>query len=299
MRRAASRVLVLELLLLGACAPEVGAPLSVITAPRVLAIRGEPAEASPGTVVSWDALVATPDGSAPLAALAWSFCLEPRPLAQATVVSDACLLPSGTATLGPPAPSITAPIPASACQLFGSELPPRTATNPDPRPRDPDATGGYYQPLRVDLDGAPSVALQRLRCNLRGASMPVAEAFRARYKANRNPRLEGVDVPSLVRIGETVELVATWSADDAEPFPVFDVLTQQLVDHREAMRVSWFATAGQLALERSGRAAADGALDARNQFTAPDVPGRVHLWIVLRDSRGGVDWRAVDLDVVP
>lgn len=297
MRRA--RGLLPALWILSACTPEVGAPLSVITTPRVLAIRGEPAEAPPGAIVTWDALVATPDGSAPSAALAWSFCVQPRPLAQATAVNDACLEPGGTTALSPPAPTLTAPIPTSACQLFGSELPPQTPTNPEPRPRDPDATGGYYQPLLVTLDGAPSVALLRLRCNLRGASMPVADAFRARYTANRNPQLATVVVPSAVRVGETIELVATWAADDAEIFPVFDVLTQQLVDHREALRVSWFATAGQLALERSGRAADDLALDARNQFTAPATPGRVHLWIVLRDSRGGVGWQSADLDVVP
>jgi hypothetical protein len=39
------------------------------------------------------------------------------------------------------------------------------------------------------------------------------------------------------------------------------------------MRVSWFATAG------------------------PDAAGVVHFWIVLRDSRGGVDFAGGDLMV--
>jgi hypothetical protein len=51
--------------------------------------------------------------------------------------------------------------------------------------------------------------------------------------------------------------------------------------------VSWYATAGSLAEEHTGRAAGDPALDSSNSFVAG---GPAHLWVVLRDDRGGVGW---------
>ena len=56
--------------------------------------------------------------------------------------------------------------------------------------------------------------------------------------------------------------------------------------------MSWYATAGKLLEERSGRAEGDpDGVDATNRFTAPNAPGEVLLWLVLRDDRGGVGWQ--------
>lgn len=63
-----------------------------------------------------------------------------------------------------------------------------------------------------------------------------------------------------------------------------------------AMRVSWFATGGTFDADKTGRAEDDPATTSDNLWTAPS-PGVVHLWIVLRDSRGGVDWASYDLVV--
>jgi hypothetical protein len=102
-----------------------------------------------------------------------------------------------------------------------------------------------------------------------------------------------------VTAGQAVDLVASWPADTVETFPVYDIVTQTLVDHRESMRVSWFASDGQLAHERTGREEGDPATDTSNRWTAPSTPGTVHVWLVLRDSRGGVDFAGYDVQVTP
>jgi hypothetical protein len=63
------------------------------------------------------------------------------------------------------------------------------------------------------------------------------------------------------------------------------------------MRVSWFATAGSFAHEITGRAEDETATSSDNVWTAPTMGGPVHLWIVLRDSRGGSDFAGYDLAV--
>ena len=64
------------------------------------------------------------------------------------------------------------------------------------------------------------------------------------------------------------------------------------------MRVSWYATAGAFDTETTGRAEDDPATTTPNGWSAPGAPGVVHVWIVLRDSRGGVDFASYDLNVV-
>ena len=53
--------------------------------------------------------------------------------------------------------------------------------------------------------------------------------------------------------------------------------------------MAWYASAGVLDLERSGRAADDLATVVDNSRQAPAAPGRATLWMVVRDDRGGVD----------
>ncbi len=78
---------------------------------------------------------------------------------------------------------------------------------------------------------------------------------------------------------------------------VYNIQTASLSPQREAMRVSWFATAGAFEHDVTGRAADDPALTADNDWVAPTTAGPVHLWLVLRDSRGGVDFAEYELDV--
>jgi hypothetical protein len=125
------------------------------------------------------------------------------------------------------------------------------------------------------------------------------------YKANQNPKLQPLMVngaPAMqaaLPAGKPVTFTASWAADSVESFPVYDIVAQQLVTHREAMRVSWFASDGSFAHEVTGRDENDSATSTDNEWTPPSVKGTVHLWIVLRDSRGGTAVDHADLMITP
>lgn len=67
------------------------------------------------------------------------------------------------------------------------------------------------------------------------------------------------------------------------------------VTRREALVVSWYTTAGELSLRRTGQAGS--AAQSSTRWTAPSRPGAARLWAVLRDDRGGVGYREVDVQV--
>jgi hypothetical protein len=301
-RRGASPAVVVLAALAAACIPSLGPGDSLVTSTRILAVRADPAEAAPGTRVTFGALVAAPSGAVAGPDIAWSFCTAPKPLTEDNVVSDACLGASALVTAGAGA-IVSAATPRAGCSLFG----PDTAS-PGFRPRDPDGTGGYYQPLRLDLQGADSAfALVRIHCDLPNASADEASAFAAAYKMNENPQLlplaatvAGAATP-LTRIpaGARVGLRATWAASSAETFAYFDPSTQEVTQQRESMQVAWYANAGSFDGESTGRASTDMATTTDNVWTAPSRAGAYSFWIVLRDSRGGVDWAQVDVTVVP
>jgi hypothetical protein len=259
-------------------------------------VKAEPAELEPGAAVHYGALVASASGSVDGAPLEWAFCSTPKPLGENNSVSPACLgdevRPIGVG------PAIDTTVPPDACTLFGSET-----TGTALRPRDPDATGGYYQPVRVVLDGVPAVMLTRIACDLRNAPLDVVREHTRRYRPNANPRLISLSafvagVPTeLERIpaGALVELVAELDPGSAEAFVMFDSATQSLVDRRETLRVSWLVSGGELDVPRSP--AAGEPLEATNRFRAPNTPGTVALWVVARDGRGGVDYWAGQLAI--
>jgi hypothetical protein len=83
----------------------------------------------------------------------------------------------------------------------------------------------------------------------------------------------------------------------AERFAAFDLGSQSVVDRREAMAIAWFATAGTFDHDRTGREATDATNTSDNGWRAPAQPSLVHLWVVLRDDRGGVGWGEYRLDV--
>jgi hypothetical protein len=76
----------------------------------------------------------------------------------------------------------------------------------------------------------------------------------------------------------------------AERFAEFDVPSQSVVDARESINVAWFATGGSFDADRTGRDSTDTTSSSDNGWTAPSSAGTVHLWVVLRDDRGGSGW---------
>jgi hypothetical protein len=283
------------------CVPVVGDPVSLVTGQRLLAVRGDPPEVAPGATVSYRALVASPAGTVADPLLAWAFCAAPTPLTDNDPVSPACL-GSAVLPIAGPAPTASAATPNDACSLFGPDPPPGSL-----RPHDPDATGGFYQPVRVELGALRAFYGERVPCPLPDAPTAASVALAQGYVDNRNPALlplaasAGGKGIALDRIpaGSAVQLTTGWGAADAEMYLMYDPATAEVVTRREALSVSWFATGGAFAAEVTGSAEDDPATTTATTWTAPADPGVVHAWLVLRDSRGGVDFAAYDITVLP
>ena len=308
------------LLSLGAaCAPTFSDETAIVTAPRLLAVRATPAEAPLGAPFTLDALYVGPDGAASASALDWAACLLQTPQGQPDPVNAGCFVASspGLVPMGTGG-SVKGTMPQTACQLFGPNVPPPAPGQPSPRPTDPDATGGFYLPVRIETGKDTwSVAEERIACAPSGVTQDVLAAYDTGYVPNENPTVASLAIagngpttpvpadatgskPLAVRSGQQLSLQVTWPAcpstpaacGGAETFLVIDPATHAIVAQRESMVASWYATAGTFALDRSGRSASDASTAADNQWTAPGSAGTVHLWVVLRDARGGVGWRA-------
>lgn len=272
------------------CSPQFEERSSLITTRRVLAVRAEPPESMPGQSVTYSAILAGPDPSIPAEPIDWAFCAAPKPLSENNSVAAPCL-GNAVREINSQDSTVIATTPADACQLFGPDTPPGNF-----RPRDPDETGGFYQPLRVETFGRTAFVLHRVTCNLANASVDVAVAFGKEYRANNNPTISTlratvdgneVDLEGLPAAHE-IRFELAWEADDAEVYVYFDPATQTLVQRREVIRAFWYATSGSFYHDVTGRDEADPAHDTSNIWTAPQNKGQVFVWVVLRDSRGGV-----------
>lgn len=230
------------------CVPEVEDADTLVTGPRVLAIRAEPAELEPRRRGSFTALYVDEDGTLDEAPIEWSFCQARKPLAELGPVNPLCLLreePEPEPDAGPRREPLFAPIgegletagmlPAIACRFFGPDRPPPMMGQPAGRPVDPDPTGGYYQPLRIVNPDDGSVALYEVRitCGLPGAGREPTVAYNQRFVPNANPVIESLFVtgarerevaiadegtPTRVRPGEAVPLELRWErCDPLEP----------------------------------------------------------------------------------
>jgi hypothetical protein len=277
-----------------ACRPDLGERDSLVTRTQVLAVRGDPPEAKPGEAVRYSLLVASPDGPITSPVASWAFCSAPKLLTENGAAGAACL-GSDVRPIAEGTPAAVAAMPADACALFGPEV-----ASAELRPRDPDITGGYYQPVRVTVfeRDATAVAfgLERIGCALANAAADVTADFGRRYVANTNPELgplvithDGVPVaPDAIPRGARVTMRASWPDASAERYVVYDLATRRLDERRESMRVSWFATAGTFENDRTGRSEDELETFTDNDWTTPLEARTIHLFVVLRDSRGGV-----------
>ncbi len=83
----------------------------------------------------------------------------------------------------------------------------------------------------------------------------------------------------------------------AERYVNFDLQTEAVIDQREGIQVSWYATGGSFDSDSTGRSATDTNVTSDNGWQAPSQAGTVHLWVVLHDARGGLGWQGYALDV--
>jgi hypothetical protein len=304
------------------CAPELDDRISRVTSPRVIALTSFPAEAAPTEMVTLRGLHVGPQGELPWDGSSWAFCTERKPLTELGPISPACLVAEGESLgqLGQGA-AATGAIPADACRLFGPDRPEPKAGEPAGRPVDPDFTGGYHQPVRVLINGSFVSGGVRVTCGLSGATPAQAATFREQYGRNEAPAPDALllkrgenaaeplgddaaPIPS-VAPNERVTLEVSWplcskeaNCGGAETYLWFDPDERTLKERREGIRVSWFVTAGTLDADRTGRAEDEAdSNSSQNGWTAPADVGIVYLWIVVRDDRGGVGWRAGKIQV--
>jgi hypothetical protein len=312
------RRLCIALLLVAACKPDLGSPQSLVDSNRYLAVVAEPPEVTPGDTVTLHALIVTAEGQVDDSANAsWAICTTPKPVSVNNAVSDDCVYLGQQAVTGSGL-VVQATVPMDACSLFGPDPPQSPPGQPPLRPTDPDPTGGYYQPIRSLLEDdvqakhfIEGFGLPRITCNLPDASVDVATAYRQQYTPNKNPVIArvlvsidgvtGVDVPTTVAAGKQVTFEVLWTPESAESFPVFDRTTRTLVTTRESLRVSWFATDGAFEHDHTGAGAGDTSTQTQNLWTAPAASSAetVHMWVVLRDNRGGAAVQSFDIDVAP
>jgi hypothetical protein len=272
-------------LLAAACAPTLADDTTLVTTPRVLAAVAEPPEVHAGEAVQLSILAApAARGNVPQLA----FCTTPPTVGDPRPVSDACLTEKGIA-LSVDGLTAKGLVPADACARFG----PDPVTSED-RPRDPDGTGGFYQPVRISLSGAISIESLRIQCALPDAPADLARQLADLYVPNQNPhepileRMTSGGWQSLdaATAGESVLLRVRWDAESREKYVYLPPDGTALEDRVEAMSVSWFSSGGSFAEAVTGRTEQDPRNDTTNSFVAPGA-GPLTIWIVLRDSRGG------------
>lgn len=314
-----TRILLLGWLssIIGGCAPELDDRISLVTSPRVIALTSFPAEAAPTDMVTLRGLYVGPQGELPWDGASWAFCTERKPLTELGPISPACLAAEGESLVqvGEGAMA-TGAIPADACRLFGPDRPEPKAGEPAGRPVDPDFTGGYHQPFRILVNGSFVSGGVRVACGLSGATPAQAATFREQYGANVAPAPDALllkrganagesinndpDTALFVAPNERLTLEVSWplctteaNCGGAETYLWFDPDKRTIEKRREGIRVSWFVTAGTLDADRTGRAEDEADTNSsQNGWTAPAEAGIVSLWIVARDDRGGVGWRA-------
>lgn len=280
-------------LALGACDGALDQRLAILDEPRVLAILAEPAEARPGATVAYSLVYGGPDG--PIAVSpAWAYCHAPKAPTEDNIVSADCL---GEGALIPlsTGEQITATLPADACFVYGPETKPGGF-----RPRDPDASGGYYQPIRAEIASVLAFGLSRIQCTLGNVSAEISRRYEREYVDNANPTLDPIAIaPASVGADTDVDLGASWPAAAAESYLYYEPVAQALVMRHESMRISWFATGGTIAVDASAVGELSSQRAVHTTWHTPASAGTAHLVVVLRDGRGGTAVATTSVTVTP
>lgn len=290
------------------CAPDLTVHASKITAARVIAVRSDPAEARPGATVTLTAFVAGARGAV---AVTWRACEVPRSTSESATVSARCLDDdAGALAALAEGATTTAAVPGDACMRVGPQTPPAGQDALRTRAPDPDITGGWQLPIRLDLragdDRETMFARLRVRCQPPDVPGATAQGYALRYRDNRNPALSGVyavidgatrELPRAadgedtrpLALGDAREVgvLALWDEAASERYVRVDPVTRGLDERSEALEVAWFTDGGWFTRDRTAPDASGTA--AVNVLHLDAGVTRARVWVVLRDERGGVD----------
>jgi hypothetical protein len=111
---------------------------------------------------------------------------------------------------------------------------------------------------------------------------------------------DGVCGPDETVTGCAADCTTPKGCNGAERYINLDLVQNQIVDQRERISVSWFATGGSFSSDTTGRDSTDTATTSDDTWTAPAQPPQqnpVILWVVLLDDRGGAGWAEYAFDV--
>jgi len=86
----------------------------------------------------------------------------------------------------------------------------------------------------------------------------------------------------------------------AEQYAYWNPDSRALEVRHESIRVSWYATDGKFVDPVTGRDESEfSETSTTNGWTAPSRSGKVTLWLVIRDARGGQSFRSFTVAVAP
>ena len=152
----------------------------------------------------------------------------------------------------------------------------------------------------VGPDGKPQTALVTADRGTNTVSAGQHLSLRAGWAAcpNTDTCMDGFCGPEETSTTCAADCAMPKGCSGAERFVVFNIASQSNVDQRESIAVAWYTTAGaSVDTDRTGRASGDLVATSDNGWSAPSVAGPSHLWVVLRDNRGGVGWAEYVFDV--
>jgi hypothetical protein len=168
----------------------------------------------------------------------------------------------------------------------------RYRPNENPTLTGVDVVGATTTPLTPDDGTTPPLAVGRGQALTLRASWPACPETAACGDGICSP---GEDVTSCA---DDCPTKGAKGCGGAEPYVYFDPVSRTLVDRHESMRVAWFATGGSFDSDHTGREEDEyTSTSSDDGWTAPEATGTVHLWVVLHDARGGVDWKSFVIDV--
>jgi hypothetical protein len=293
------------LLALG-CVPTVDEDPSLAIDGQILAVQFEPAEAEPEGTSAASALVAGVSGAN--AGVSFDLCLARKALSDLGPVSPACFAPQSEEKdvlhLGR-GEAVAFDVPEDACRLFGPQRPSAEPGQPPGRAVDPDATGGYYQPVVARLEDTVLGAL-RLDCGLPGASQAQVAEYNKSHTPNQNPVAESLEVridggkwqtlllgeESAVQIprNASVTFRSKWSAPERYLLVSSE---RELTKPTEEYLATFYSSVGRFTQHRKlveGRT-------VNAKWQAPENPELVTVWLVVRDGRGGTGWTSFEVTV--
>lgn len=94
-------------------------------------------------------------------------------------------------------------------------------------------------------------------------------------------------------------LDAPRGCEGAEQYLYADTETRESVERAETLEVVWLTTSGTFPVAQTEAETDKGQSTTNNTWDAPGEAGVAHLWFVVRDDRGGVGFRGVDVEVAP